>query len=210
MAVKSYDDLFRTDTNQGLLHPRLRRWQQFTSSGYRLSLTIDREWDGLTFSPAKLHVSIKHDGDPGTDDVVLWEDELNQGLVDLGVRGSDSASEVLRYALAFKSALAVVSSRHGQDHLRSALVEFLRDDVFASHPHLKDMLAQVHPAQAHRGNGYEQALATVESIIRVKAHELNHKLGYQEDVAFDILCRALAQYLDEIFHVSARRSWFPN
>ncbi len=209
MAVKSYDELFGS-TNQGPLHPRLRRWQQLKASGYRFDLTIHRKWDGLTFSPARLFVTLRqHEGEPGILDEVLWEDELNQGLVDLGVRASDPKNEVVRYALAFKSALDPVSSRHNQDYLRSVLVEFLRGGVFARHPDLQAMLAQAHPAQAYRGSGYEQALAAVESIILAKAQELKLKLGYQEDVAFDILCRALAQYVDEIFHVSARQFWFP-
>ena len=211
MAVKSPDDLFRIDLNHGPMHPRLRRWQQLKSVGYRFDLTIHRKWDGLTFSPARMFVTFRqHDGEPGTLEEVLWEEELNQGLVELGVQASDPANEVTRYALAFRSALDPVSMRHGQDYLRSVLVEFLRaNDVFASHPDLKDKLDQVHPAQAYRGSGYEQALAAVESIIRAKAHELKLKLGYQEEVALDVLCRALAQYLDEIFHISARRIWFP-
>jgi len=158
MTVKSYDDLFGS-THHDPQHPRLRRWQQLKASGYLFDLRIHRKWDGLTFSPARLFVTLRQrDGDPGILEEVLWEDELNQGLVELGVQASDPANEVVRYAIAFKSALDPVSSRHNQDYLRSVLVELLRGGVFTGHPDLQAMLAMVHPAQAYRGSDYQQAL----------------------------------------------------
>ncbi|TKD03950.1 hypothetical protein [Polyangium fumosum] len=210
MAVKSRADLFRTNESEPK-HPRLRRWKKLRESGYHLDLEIHREWDGLTFSPAKMFVTLrKHEEDPGILEELLWEDALNQGLVELGIPASTPEGEVMRYALAFKTALEPVSLRHNEDFLRSVLVEFLRaGDVFPSHPELMKMLDQVHPAQAYRGASYDQALEAVESIINAKAEELESKLRYPQEKAFDILCRALAQYLDEIFHVTARRFWFP-
>jgi hypothetical protein len=209
MPVKSLDDLFTTGSERGPVHPRLRRWQALKSAGYAFDLTLHRKWDGLTFSPARMFVTFKTNADdPGIQDEALWEDELNEGLVELGVRASDLPNEIVRYALAFKSAFEPVSLRHGQDYLRSVLVEILRESFLASHPKLKIALDQIYANKAYQGRDYDQATAAVEGIIVAKAHELKVKLGYEEVVAVDILGSALAQYLDEIFHISARRMWF--
>jgi hypothetical protein len=207
MSVKSYDDLFRVDAEHGTTHPRILRWRELHAQGYSFSLTIHRKWNGLAFSPPKLFVTLrKHEADPGILEEMLWEDELNQGLVDLGVRASDPANEALRYALAFRSAFDAVALRHDQDYLRSVLIELLRDEVFATHPAVKDTLDQIRTYQPHRGRGYDQALASVEAILRAKAHELETRLRYERDIAVAILAHALAQYLSEIFHLAARRA----
>jgi hypothetical protein len=44
--------------------------------------------------------------------------------------------------------------------------------------------------------------------LRSKAHELQAKLKYPRNEAEQVLGAALAQYLDEIFHLRARALWF--
>lgn len=211
-AKSARKDLFRVDGP--MVHPRLRRWQKMCSSGYLLDLEVYRKWDGLTFSPAKIFVTVKQvSTDPGVIEELLWDDEINQGLVNLGVKARDRDNEVIRYTLALKSAFEPVSLRHGQDWLKSLLVEFLREHDVASDlievSQLGTVLKAIRIDRTYRGAARTQALEAIEAIVQAKAVELTARLKYSRKVAINVLARALAQYLDEIFHISTRQFWFP-
>lgn len=206
-------NLFQVDGP--VVHPRLRRWQQMRSSGYSLELEVYRKWDGLTYSPAKMFVTAKRDpGDPGAIEELLWDDELNQGLVQLGVQACDEENEIVRYSLGLKSAFELVSLRHGQDWMKGLLVEFLRKYEIVSDltktPKLAEVLSAIRVTGTYRGAARDYALETIEAIIKTKALELTIQLNYTPQSAKNILANALAQYLDEIFHITARQVWFPN
>lgn len=208
MTLKSLDDLFQDAAGVEPAHPRVRRWRELKAAGYDLELEVYRRWDGLTFTPARLFVTARKGADPGDLEDVLWEEELNQGLVELGVRAKDAANEVERYALAFRSAFDVVARRHGQDWLRYVVVEFLNDSALSSTPELRATLEQVKSLRPARGHARDGAAQAIEAAVRTKAHELTTKLGYDQTAAVEILGKALARYVEEIFHLKARRAWF--
>ena len=123
MTTRTLNDLFEPESTDAQLHPRLRRWQKLVADGFCFTLEIYRKWDGLTYAPTRMFVHIrKGDGDPGTLDEILWEEELNQGLIRLGVAAVDINQESMRYALSFRYAFGAVSSRHGQDFFLPLLV----------------------------------------------------------------------------------------
>jgi hypothetical protein len=209
MTLRSIDDLFSTESGRKSTHPRVVRWQRLRADGRMLRLQVHRKWDGLTFAPARLFVTAQEsDTDPGLLDEVLWEDELNQGLVELGVRAEDPKQEITRYALAFRSAFDPIKLRHGQDFIRAVTVEYLRESILGEQPTLKGVLDQIHTNKTSQGKSHEQAVDAIENIVKTKAHELKTKLKYGQDEAVTILSGALAQYLDEIFHLRTRNVWF--
>ena len=207
MTGKSNDDLFGGSDEP--VHPRLRRWRQLKEQCPLAELEVRRKWDGLTYSPARMFVTFRRTpNDPGQLDEVLWEDELNQGLVDLGVKAISADNEATRYCLALKSALEPVSLRHGQDFVRIVLVLDLRGRALGANPALANVLRQVRVNSPYRGPDYDQASEAVAGILRSKASELTGKLKYPRAEAEDVLAAALALYIDEIFHLRARSLWF--
>jgi len=208
MRHKSNDDLFGP-LGKGPVHPRLRRWAQLAEKHRVVEVEVHRKWDGLTYSPARMFVWFRETrGVGGELDEVLWEDELNQGLIELGAPAVDLENEATRYALALRSALEPVSLRHGQDYARLVLVLDLRNREIGEMPPLADVLKRVHFHRPQPGGDYDQASDAIAAILRGKAQELQAKLEYPRSDAERVLTSALAIYLEEIFHLRSREIWF--
>ena len=125
------------------------------------------------------------------------------------MKAKDVDTEIVRYALSIRSALEPLSMRFGQDFVRSVLVTNLAASDVAAHPELSAVLQKVHVYETNDGPARQQIGEDVDALLQKKASELV-QLGYAEDQAFDILARALAQYLSEIFHLKAREHLFGN
>lgn len=196
------DELF----DSVLEHPRVVRWKALLSCDYPFAdLRIDRRWNGLVFSPVRMIVVFRasHKGPVVCDDL-LWEDDLNDALVEMGARAKNHATEVVRYVLSLGAAFysASMKSNRLPSHQRSVLVDTLRNGVLAEHAELRSMLDKIAATPQSRDWTYDQTVTLVDDVIRAKARELAGKLGYDRATAVDILSRSLAQYLGETFRVT--------
>lgn len=202
MTIKTLDDLFGSNGEDKTAHPRLRRWRKIHAEGrYEFKLEIHRDWDGLTYEPARMFVTLTAAGVDSPPEEMLWDDGLNQGLVELGVRASDKDTEVVRYALALRDAFEVIYVRSGLDYFRDALVEHLQGHPLSDDPTLKNALDKIHAYKTYPSRSSEQVREAVEGVVISKARELADKLRYTREESVEILARALAQYLSEIYHL---------
>jgi len=134
-----------------------------------------------------------------------WEDDLNAGLVDLGIRSIAIDVETDRFALALRSAFRKLENRVGDGYFSAVLVQFVAENEFRDHPDISETLKHIPHSPPHRGKNYDMYIEMVRDAIRGRGVELKDKLGYEVSQAVDILAGALGRYLDERFSLTRRR-----
>ena len=188
-------------------HPRLRAWGSYRKHPEvdHVELEIRRNREGLTFLPTRMFVTFyRADGDifRGPDEAE-WELELDDWLVKERVRATDHANEKLRFSLRLKAAMRPIAARFGDGYFNSVLVYLLRKGPFAHHSGLAETLGSIHEYEAAGGSKFD-CEELIDHELSVAAQKL---MGLYADrtVAEDILAGAIAQYLDDRFHVTERR-----
>ena len=208
--MPTWDDIFAAGRDASS-HPKLRFWKQRKGqpdvSGVRCE--VHRPRDVLGYKPAKLYVHFyAQDNKELLCDEVDWDDELNAGLVALGVKAISLDNEGQRFSLALGAALRPAERRFGDGFFNAVFVEWIRETSFAETGPVREILPDVHTNNPYRGDGgsYGYCRELVGAAIRARALELTEKLDYSRADAESILSTALAQYLDERFSVSVGRA----
>jgi hypothetical protein len=202
-------DYFQSAEVEWFDDERLRRWHELLtqpdSVGARL--TVERARDGLTFEPAHVRLRFLSKELPPAEDDTEWSQALDDVLVRWGVRAQDVPSEALRFMLRLREAFDPTEGRFGSGFFNSNLVEQVKTGPFAVHPQVADVLKEIRARElSERGHSYQKCQEMIHDVIRGRAIELMNSLGYTRDEAQEILARALAQYLDERFSVTNRRT----
>jgi hypothetical protein len=208
--MTTLDDFFRAPPD-ALLHPRLREWKQrFAKPGVKPELKLYTPATLLGISQTELTLQLTGNGEPHLVETVAWDDDLNAGLIDLGVRCACREDEVERFALGLRAAMRKALREFGDGYFNSVLVEFLAESDLKDHPEIADVLkdVSVNPPDRETSQGAAGNKLCREMIadaITGRAYELKQKLSYSEEDAKKILVGALAKYVDERFAVSRRR-----
>lgn len=183
-------------------HPKIRAWSAWKSSSQRVELEIRRPREGLAFRQASLFVTFYEGTVPRQDDT-QWELELDTWLLKENVKARDEVNEVLRFALRLKAALRPIAIRFGDGYFNSVIVHQLRGGPLAGIAPLSEILGAIQEYEAAGGSRYD-CEQLIDFEITVAANSLLN-LYNDRAVAERILTQALAQYLDERFHVTERR-----
>jgi hypothetical protein len=191
-------------------HPKLRFWANYHQRPEveKAEFEVRRSRQGLTFRPAKINM---HFYDRAGDEVYCdsedWDDDLNTGLVRLGIKAITPENEEERFALALRTAFGKPVYRFGEGYFNSVLITHLRESPFAGYPAVAEVLRQVTVAPLEsRSHSYSDCSDMIDLAIRGRAHELVKDLHYERTQAEEILAGALARYVDERFSVTNRRS----
>ncbi len=199
------DDIFRFDDDEPE-HPTARAWLARIKRGERPTFTLWRKRDGLTFKPAKIYMTFQteHGKVPEND---TWDVDINDALVRAGVKAETPTNEAQRLALMLRYWFTKPEEVFGPGFFEAVLIERVQESEIAKLEALRSVLDRVHVTKASRdGQSYEVCRVAIETVLRTKAAQsLVRDLGYSEDEAKKILAEALAQYLDERFHVTERR-----
>lgn len=202
-------DYFQEANAEWFDDKRLRAWRDLldrpNSTGARVK--IERERDGLVFEPARVYLKFFEAGQPPAEDDSEWNHEDDNVLVRWRVRAIDASNEALRFSLRLYEAFVNVEASFGSGFFNSNLVEQVKTGPFAAHPQVADVLKEIRARElSERGHSYQKCQEMIHDVIRGRAIELMNSLGYTRDEAQEILARALAQYLDERFSVTNRRT----
>jgi hypothetical protein len=201
--MANINEYFQAEDDGWFDHPRLRRWRKLRQEGARLRLEVARVRRGLDVGRAVLYVTIVANGQESLEHEE-WSDELNRGLIKLGVQTISHENESLRFGLAFAGAFEPAEDLVGDGFFNSVLIDELQHGPLAER--LADVLAQVHTLQPSRDSrSYAERKDMIVGAIRGRARELTHDLAYPEQEANVILSSALAIYLDERFSITDRR-----
>lgn len=208
--MTTFDDIFGAGPDASS-HPKLRFWKQEKARPdvADVRCEVRRPSDVLGYKPAKLYVHFySGDNQELRCEETEWDDELNAGLVALGVRAIDEGNEAQRFSLGLRAALRTAERRYGDGFFNAVLVEWVRESPFAQIDPIRELLDHVHANRPYRGNGssYEECRELVQTAIRGRALELTKNLGYSREDGERILASTLAQYLDERFSVSIGRA----
>lgn len=204
--MTSLDQFFHAPADF-VLHPRLRNWKErLAQPGTTATVSVFREETLVGRSPTELNVQFIERGKPAPLETMLWNDDLNAGLVDLRVRAESPEQEAERFALGLRNAMHTPSVEFGDGFLNSVLLDWAKRSDLASYPPITDVLAHAYALDPNtESRKYKPCLEMIEGAIAGRARELTEKLGYSEEEAKQILLRAIARYLDDRFTVSYRR-----
>jgi hypothetical protein len=206
--MTTLDDFFSKPAQS--LHPRLRNWKtRLAEPGTSATLEVDRPETAFGQSQPEMNIQFTRNGTLLPVETVPWDDDLNSGLIHLGVRAINQEQEAERFALGLRAALRKPEREFGNGYFNSVLVELLQDSGFASHAEIAEVLKHVSANQPHREDGvfdrYTICRELISDAIRARLPELTGPLRYAPEEAKHILVSALARYLDERFSVSSRR-----
>lgn len=136
---------------------------------------------------------------------VEWDEGVDAGLVDLGIKAIDLQHESERFALGIRAALRKVERRYGDGYLNAVLIDLLDDSELSKTSDIVNVRKYVQVNPPERGRVYQACRELIAHEIGGRAVELRDKLKYKPDEIKAVMARALAIYLDERFSVSSRR-----
>jgi len=207
--MTTLDDLFRGPTDS-LPHPRLRNWKaRLERPGTTATLEVFRPESDFGQSQPEMNLQFSEGGRLLPLETIPWNDDLNTGLVQLGVRAVSPEQEAERFALGLRAAFRRAEQEFGDGYFNAVLGEFLTDSDLTAYPAIAGVLEHAYFNRPHReGNGFDRYTLCREMIadaIRGRAQELTGPLKYPQAEAKQILVNALSRYLDDRFSVSSRR-----
>jgi hypothetical protein len=135
---------------------------------------------------------------------VEWDDGVNAGLVDLGIRAINLQQEGERFALGIRAALRKVERRYGDGYLNAVLIDLLDESDLSKGGEIAAVRSHVRTNQPERNRSYPACRELIANEIGGRAVELRDKLKYQPEEIKEVMTKALAIYLDERFSVSSR------
>jgi hypothetical protein len=123
--MTTLDDFFAKRSDS--LHPRLRNWKQRMTAGASAKVEIYRSETDVGESIAEMNLHFAEDGKQLPLETVPWNDELNTGLIELGVKAVSAENEAERFALGLRAALRRPEREFGDGYFNAVLVEFIKE-----------------------------------------------------------------------------------
>ena len=166
---------------------------------------LNRPPEAFGFRKAKIVVHFYRDGrevDSKDDD---WDDGLNSGLVQLGVRADDLDGEKDRFALGLRAALRAPEKRYGDGYFNAVLVQYVTRTDFHTNGDITAALQHVRTASPDGGHTFDDCWKMIDAAVKGRAAELIQNLAYERNAAWEILAGAMARYVDERFSITNRR-----
>src|SRR5437870_2541453 len=106
--------------------PLLRFVAAKKEQGYVPVFELNRPRETLGFRKAKIVVQFYKNGQEGDYKDDDWDDNLNAGLVQLGVKSKNPDEEKDRFALGLRAALKMPEKRYGDGYFNAMLNDFIR------------------------------------------------------------------------------------
>jgi hypothetical protein len=194
-----------------LRHPRLHNWKvRLEQPRTTATLEVSRQETEFGQARPEMHVQFLEDGTLLPLETLPWDDYLNSGLIRLRVRSVSPEQEAVRFTLGLRAALRKPEREFGDGYFNAVLVDLIKDSDLTEHASIAEVMKHVYANAPHReGGAYDRYTICRELIAEAiggRAKELRDILGYQPDVAKEILVLALTHYLDERFSVSSRKA----
>src|ERR1700677_2720506 len=200
--MANLDKFFKADTST-MTHPKIRVWKPLIESNpSTIYCEIHRKREGLGFLPSEIYLFYKQKPeDLLQDSKDDWDDDLNQFLIDNGIKAIDEKNEALRFDLMLARFLQGIEIRYGEGYFNAVLLQVIESN-FGSDERIAEMLKKVGPGNPHKGSSYLHVVETVEGAIKKCADLLVDKLHYLVEPAGRILTDAVGGYMDERFSIT--------
>lgn len=168
-------------------HPLLRFLASYREDGGDAVFHLQVPPRLMGYAKAKIAIRLMRNGKEVDCKIDDWDDDLNDGLIHLGIRAETPENEKDRFALALRASFRRPERRFGDGYFNSVLVEFVLDTDFHTHPEVVRVLEHIPHLQPHKGNGYFDCREMLEYGIRKRGMELTTALMYAVSEAGDIL-----------------------
>src|SRR5947209_7565579 len=133
------EDFFHSQTDS--LHPRLRNWKaRLDRPGTSVTLEVFRPPTEFGASQPEMNLQFTEEVKLLPLETVTWDDDLNAGLVQFGVRSDSPEHEAERFALGLRAAMRRVEREFGDGYFNSVLFELLNDSELARDPTIAEVL----------------------------------------------------------------------
>jgi hypothetical protein len=188
-------------------HPRLKDWaERIQQTGEKPTLEVSRPTAGFGAGQPEMCLQFTDKGVPQSGEILAWDDDLNAGLIELGVRAIDEANEAERFALGLRAALRKAGREFGDGYFNAVLYDLVTESGLSRDPEIAEVIKHANALSPERnGKSYPYCRDMIAFAIAGRRHELEASLHYPAAEARQILVHALARYLDERFSVSSRR-----
>jgi hypothetical protein len=190
-----------------VLPPLVRYCKNRKEAGDRIEVELYRpdSSNGLSLTDLVIHRwEQEKEQDSRT---VEWDDGVNAGLVNFGIKAINLQQEAERFALGIRAALRKVERRYGDGYLSAVLVDLLDESDLCKGGEIADVRKYVHIKSPERNRRYHDCRDLIANEIGGRAVELRDKLKYKPEEIKAVMTKALAIYLDERFSVSSRRNF---
>jgi hypothetical protein len=139
--------------------------------------------------------------------VYSWDDDLNSGFINLGVRAVNLEQEGLRFAMVMRTALRRVEREYGDGYMNGILVVLIDESDLGKQGEISKVRRLIGTSMPYADTkAYHNCREEVANAIGGLAKELRDKLKYNPDELKKIMDLAIAQYLDERFSISTMRN----
>lgn len=207
--MTTLDDFFKTPSDAAP-HPRLRNWKRrLAQPGVKAELELYRPATALGIAQTDMNLHFTENGAVQPLEVVAWDDDLNTGLLHLGVRSINAEQEAERFTLGLRGALRKAEREFGNGFFNSVLVDLIKDSDLTRYPQIAEGIEHSSALPPNRegkaAERYNLCREMIADAIGGRARELTGPLHYPQDEAKQIIVSALAHYLDERFSISRRR-----
>jgi hypothetical protein len=188
-------------------HPKLRLWIARLDAGETATVEVRRPWDGIMRQRPELIVKFySPSGELLASDSAPWEPGLNTALIARGGRAPTLFDEAERLAVGLGTLFEPLARRYGDDYFNSVLIELMRDMGMTSRAEVEVVMSEITSYPPHRSPHRDECRDDIKSTFSKVAKEQAGMLGYSRGEALDILVAALAEYLDDRFSVTSRRT----
>jgi hypothetical protein len=190
-----------------VLHPRVRNWKaRLKEPGVKATLEVSRLEMDVGQAQTEMDIQFTKDDKPQPLETLPWNDELNSGLIQLGVKATNAEQEAERFALGLRAAMRRAEQDYGDGFFNAVLVDLIKDSDLTRYREIDEVLRHSTALSAPReSKRYPPCQEMIADAIGGRAHELTGPLKYSEAEATQILVSALARYLDQRFSVTSRR-----
>lgn len=175
--MTTFDTLLEESQADIPLHPRLRNWKDLlTQRGVEAELELRRPTTALGLAQTQMMLHFTKDGQPQPIEEMAWDDDLNAGLIDLGVRSVNPNEEAQRFALGLRAGLRKAAREYGDGYLNAVLVDLFTDSDLVRYPEIAEVLeystALAFDRQARNSRSYNACREMVADAIAARMNEL--------------------------------------
>ena len=205
--MATIDDFFAHahDPTVALNHPTLVEVKRGLDRGQKFEVEVFRPEELVGLIKTKIFVRLLDTEANGILNEHDWSDDLNSGLIQMGVRAVDHANESLRFAFRLRDTLSVVEKQVGNGYFNTVLLDLIVESKLDQYPVIENVLKFTYHDRVEHSERYYKCRDAIALQISGRARELTNNLDYSEEVAKKILPNAIAEYIDHRFSVSSRR-----
>jgi hypothetical protein len=207
MKFKDFVQIKETEES----HPRFKLWKKdikaIKEQGGSPRVWIERKADVLGYKPAKIILELlDQDGITIRRDLDDWDAELNEALVNLGLKTSDKENEAVRLVLALTDSLSKVEVRFGEGYFSAVFMDLINSIDFSEYPKVIQIARFSTALNPDRDSvSYSDCRGMIEAALHKAIGDLRNKLKYDENDVNNIFVDALVQFIDERFSVTNRQ-----